>query len=573
MENRMTPKAPKDPTAKRSSVYILADAVVDGAPRGNGKFQDIIYLNGRIEKKIEVLCKDVPEEIRKGIPLCEGFRKMVHSIGVMITAKNEKSREHVAQFALNCLPKNPSLPATVYSTDVLCNGEEAKISVAETANTENDDILGSFVTTFPEQETAVMTVRFYLNDGYTAPEMIPDPPVDFQSDAYKRMIARSLVQEGDLERCVQAARRAAEGKEVTVAYLGGSITQGAAAKPINTECYAYLSYLDFKKRFGSKDGSNVHFIKAGAGGTCSELGLTRYEKDVLRYGKVVPDIVFVEYAVNDGGDETDGECFENLVRMIAEGPGKPAVILLFSVFMNDSNLQERMIPVGQYYHLPMISIKNAVTPQFYDKTPVITKRQYFYDVFHPSNDGHRIMADCIDYLWKRVAEKTGDATLSDADVWSGQPYRSKRFSNLHCFDRSNAESKKELLELSEGSFSEQDTQLQYVERDDVAKAVPEFPDNWSRNNGTGNTPFSMRLICKDLLLVYKDSGNPQFGVAEIFVDGKKTREINPLEVGWDHCTAYIVYESDSAAEHTVTISMKEGDEEKSFTVLGFGYTV
>ena len=30
------------------------------------------------------------------------------------------------------------------------------------------------------------------------------------------------------------------------------------------------------------DGDNIHYIKAGVGGTPSELGMIRYERDVLR---------------------------------------------------------------------------------------------------------------------------------------------------------------------------------------------------------------------------------------------------------------------------------------------------
>ena len=81
-------------------------------------------------------------------------------------------------------------------------------------------------------------------------------------------------------------------------------------------------------------------------------------------------------------------------------PWRPAVVLLFSVFANDWNLQERLQPVGRQYDLPMVSILDAVTPQFSGKEQkrVITKNQFFYDMFHPTNLGHTIMADCLEYL-------------------------------------------------------------------------------------------------------------------------------------------------------------------------------
>lgn len=85
-------------------------------------------------------------------------------------------------------------------------------------------------------------------------------------------------------------------------------------------------------------------MKAGVGGTPSELGVIRYERDILRDGAVTPDIVVVEFAVNDEGDETKGNCFESLCLKILSASNQPAVILLFSVFVNDWNLQERLSP-------------------------------------------------------------------------------------------------------------------------------------------------------------------------------------------------------------------------------------
>ena len=83
---------------------------------------------------------------------------------------------------------------------------------------------------------------------------------------------------------------------MTLAYIGGSITQGAGAIPIDHQSYAYRSYQSFAEHFGT--GRNVHFVKAGVGGTPSELGMLRFDRDVLRDGTVKPDIVVVEFAVS-----------------------------------------------------------------------------------------------------------------------------------------------------------------------------------------------------------------------------------------------------------------------------------
>ena len=91
---------------------------------------------------------------------------------------------------------------------------------------------------------------------------------------------------------------------MTIAYIGGSITQGARATPIHTQSYAYQSWHMFDLAYGN--GNNVHLVKAGVGGTPSELGMLRFERDVVRDG-VLPDLVVIEFAVNDEGDRNQGQ--------------------------------------------------------------------------------------------------------------------------------------------------------------------------------------------------------------------------------------------------------------------------
>jgi len=95
----------------------------------------------------------------------------------------------------------------------------------------------------------------------------------------------------------------------------------------------------------------------------------------------------------------------SLCLKILSGKNKPAVIMLFAVFMNDWNLQDRISPIGKHYNLPMVSVKDSVAEQFKlmkSEGNIISKRQFFYDIYHPTNDGHRVMADCIGYLFSET---------------------------------------------------------------------------------------------------------------------------------------------------------------------------
>lgn len=568
MENNVArgPKAPKDPTKKRSVIYIMLDDAIEGRPNGYGGFSDVNFLDGRVEAKVTNLLPELDRELARELQTCAGFRKIVHSIGIAFKADKEENRAKTIRFSQQSKAE-PGFAATPLTTETVCDGRETLLLVEDFPAAEKETVLSALFFEFTSYFTGKVTVAYYLNDGYEVPELIPDPPVQFDSEEYKAMISRSCMQVGNLFRMKRAIAKAKAGEDVTIAYIGGSITQGAGAKPIGTFSYAYRSYEMFKKRFGKGDGSNVHFVKAGVGGTPSELGLTRYEDDVLRQGTVTPDVVIIEFAVNDAGDETNGVCFESLALMAMEGPGNPAVVLLFSVFQDDFNLQDNLSRVGYHYDLPMVSIKNAVTPNFYEETPVITKRQFFYDLYHPSNDGHQIMADCLDNFW-RLAEE-GETPAEDVDL-TKDGVIGNRYRALIAFGKDDAA--KHVKVLNAGSFTATDNALQCVEQDANAHTTPEFPDHWMYNGDAGQPEsFTMTLDCKDLLIVYKDSGDHAFGTAEVLVDGEVTRTINALEIGWNHCNAYIVYTSEEVKEHRVEVRMT--DVAKKFTILGFGYTL
>ncbi len=77
------------------------------------------------------------------------------------------------------------------------------------------------------------------------------------------------------------------GKTVRVAYFGGSITAANGWRPKT------LAWL--RARYPK---ATIEEINAAIGGTGSDLGVYRFRKDVL---DKKPDLVFVEFAVNDGG--------------------------------------------------------------------------------------------------------------------------------------------------------------------------------------------------------------------------------------------------------------------------------
>lgn len=387
-------------------------------------------------------------------------------------------------------------------------------------------------------------------------------------EAYNDLIAKSLLNKGNNRRLKTAIEKAKRGEEITIAYIGGSITHGAGANPLHTDCYAHRSYSTFKSMFGKDGGDSIRFVKAGLGGTPSELGMIRYQRDVLRDGAVRPDIVIVEFAVNDADDETEGSCYESLVLKALTADNAPAVILLFSVFESDWNLQDRLAPVGYHYELPMVSIKDAVVDQFQitkDEGNIITKEQFFSDIYHPTNAGHTIMADCLGWLF---AETDRSAMDHEHIVIDKPPVIGNDFVHVLLLDRANGSS---IANISEGGFDAIDTELQMAEMDDQPYGTPQFPNNWMHTADSSNHNFTMTIRSKSLLLVYKDSGSDDYGSANIYVDGKIVKVVDPQAIKWTHCHVVILYTEQESREHTVEIEMSPNHACKRFTILGFGF--
>lgn len=363
------------------------------------------------------------------------------------------------------------------------------------------------------------------------------------------MIQRSLMQTGNNYRLKKAIEKARNGEEVVIAYIGGSITEGANAAPRNTKCYAYLSYEYFKNTFAN-GGDNVKFVNAGLSGTPSTVGLARYDKDVLaKVGE--PDIVFVEFAVNDNDDPTKGNCYESLVLNALNGEKDPAVVLIFSVFKSKWNLQSTLAPVGTHYDLPMISIKDAVLPAL--ASGELTEAEYFSDIYHPTNAGHQIMADCINYMFDVVDAE--DASTEDITI-PDTPKIGDSFVGFKVLDNTSEG-------VTAGGFNAKDSALQ----------GPSFKDNWLKKSDAANDSLKTTVTCKNAIIYYKSSSSAAYGKADVYVDGNKVATLNGYSTGgWNNTLLKILINEDTAKEHTIEVKMAEGDEGKAFTVLAIGYT-
>ncbi len=125
-------------------------------------------------------------------------------------------------------------------------------------------------------------------------------------------------------------RRATAGEPLNVVFLGGSLTWGAcSSNPQLTSSRALLGqYLQQKY-----PASSFNLVDAAIGGTGSQLGIFRLERDVMRFK---PDLVFLDFTVNDGLFDSTPESlvsYETILRRLLRA-GVPVVQVFFGVKRN-----------------------------------------------------------------------------------------------------------------------------------------------------------------------------------------------------------------------------------------------
>ena len=368
----------------------------------------------------------------------------------------------------------------------------------------------------------------------------PTAEADDDRTDYEKMVDRSLLSVGDMPRMAAVFQKAQNGEDITVAYIGGSITEGYNAG--TTEFYA-KTCTDLLQ--GYFPDITVTGVNAGISGTPSLLGNLRLERDVL---SADPDIVFVEFAVNDGQEADYKNAYESLVRTLLTQEKDIAVVLLFTVLDSGYTCQEHMSKIGANYDLPMISVHDSVYEEI--EAGRMTWQDYSNDQSHPNAYGHKCITDFVDNYYQKVlpvvAENVGEVSKELPD-----PVFSAKYMNMHYMDSATMDG----VELD--GFEQNDTH-------------GSFHNGWMYR-GTDGGSMKFTVDCSVLEMVFKANNSDKYGTADIYVDGEKVKSVvSNMSDGWNNpVTAYLI-DNDSSAEHTVEIRM-EGGVTQAFFVMAFGY--
>lgn len=258
--------------------------------------------------------------------------------------------------------------------------------------------------------TALMTI-FWIVGYFAEPLRAAEEALAPRGSLESSVVERSLVSAGDTTRLEHVLAKARRGEPIVVGVIGGSITAGARASRVDRR-WGDLVAKWWRERFPKTD---VQFVNAGIGATGSDIGAHRAAKHLISHR---PDLVVVEYAVNDGGSKIASETLEGLVRQILKQPNQPAVMLLFMMNKNGQNVQDMHIPVGRHYGLTMVSYRDAFWPEI--EAGRLVWEDIGADEVHPNDRGHQYAADLVTSAIEKVlADLPSDAELAEAPSLPG----------------------------------------------------------------------------------------------------------------------------------------------------------
>ncbi|MDP0497671.1 MAG: SGNH/GDSL hydrolase family protein [Verrucomicrobiota bacterium JB024] len=217
-----------------------------------------------------------------------------------------------------------------------------------------------------------------------------------------RLFARGLISAGHGDALARFRKKLERKEAITYAAIGGSITQGAAASDDKRTAYGprFTAWLN--------QHTACSFINAGVGATTSMFGAFRAQQEMLCQA---PDIITVEFAVNDTINPDIEASYEALVRQCVESPAKPLVILIFTMRREGTNLQDKHIPIGKHYGLPMLSYRDALYPEI--TVGKLAWRPLSPDEVHPNDRGHAFIAGMLEYYIEHAKALEGIQTLPE----------------------------------------------------------------------------------------------------------------------------------------------------------------
>jgi lysophospholipase L1-like esterase len=432
----------------------------------------------------------------------------------------------------HCIKKSliPLFTGAIILLSACTGGNAVTDTDSTTALTVSETALTSvLVPAAPENDTAVD----------------PNVPVNLEEGVTDKMYSRSVLNEGDLSRLAAVMEKGKAGEPITVGVIGGSITQGSSASKYE-DSYAF----NFQKWWAAKfPESAINFVNAGIGGTNSYLGVSRVDEQFLSEN---PDVVVVEFSVNDDDKLYNKFSYDSLVRKILNHESNPAVILLFMTQEDGTSLQETHKEIGAAYNLPMLSYREAILPEVQAGT--LKWADISPDNIHPNSVGHGFVAQILSRFLNHVYDTYETNTdINTANLsFNIAALTSDYYKNGHMLN---------------GADITADTMTGFeVGQNPLYK---QFPDNWI-TKGAADASLTFTLECQTLGIFYYCTTDGKSGTYEVYVDGERKGTLKAdFTGGWGNYGATkSIFIDNETVSHKIEIKPAPGSEDRGIIILG-----
>ncbi|MBQ2967998.1 MAG: SGNH/GDSL hydrolase family protein [Clostridia bacterium] len=349
-----------------------------------------------------------------------------------------------------------------------------------------------------------------------------------------------------------------KGEEVTLAFIGGSVTQGY------TWCGSLLRY--FRATYPNVT-FNDHNI--GLSGTGTEVGVIRLSNDVF---PLKPDIIFIEYGGNGGTDPQ----MEGMFRKIRAFDPSIDIVMVNTMHADwyqtyksgdlPSNIK-RFEKIAEHYGVPSASFGPQVVDYYDEGKLTLSGNQqdgkvlYAKDGIHPTENGGQLAGGAVvrSLIAMREVGVTEKAhtmpTAINSDNW--EKASSVGFSD---FDKVKFEGSWFDC-LNDGSGSNYGTNYPYT-GGYVTTFKKIFPVGMK---GTATAGAKVTVKFKGCTVGLFEAGGQYSGQVKVTVDGVPQDKVMRLYCNYDSKPRHQIYYIDALpyGEHVVTFELDSTMPDKS----------
>jgi lysophospholipase L1-like esterase len=185
-------------------------------------------------------------------------------------------------------------------------------------------------------------------------------------------------------------QRAKAGERLNVVFFGASLTWGANASDPQLTSYRGQMAQRLEAAYPQ---ARFKFWDAAIGGTSSQLGVFRLERDVLRRH---PDLVFLDFTANDGIGDPNPETlasYESLVRRIIEEGHAPVVQVVFPFLWDVQRGNTDGFTREAAHHAISEAYHTAIGDAVVQSGETTLKKLWPFDGVHPGDAGYGLFTD------------------------------------------------------------------------------------------------------------------------------------------------------------------------------------